>query len=233
MDAFYDAYVDYVRNVIPLKVRHLWDVTRRLTDPVPLSEALQSHVDIFRKTTLFTGGNYWDFWQGGVPEWERIKRRIETLFETHGQDADSESLEQACLALLWPQIEPCIEKLSRPIVRQEHRPYRCWAYAVGKGDPSHLDLHFANASVGSTGSPKRSHDLRARTVPAPSSRPLMPHRCSTWASDGNSFPAARRRGEAVGDSTQVQRSRPRPGIPAHLIGPDPPSTAARSSQHSG
>jgi hypothetical protein len=147
MDAFYDAYADYVRNVIPLKVRHLWDVTQRTSDPVPLSVALQSHVDIFRKTMPFTGENYWDFWQGKVPEWEAIKRQIRLLFEQHEGDSNTDALEQACVAYLWPFIEPCMETLSRPIQEQEDRPYGCWAYLPNKDEPQQMDLHFANAYV--------------------------------------------------------------------------------------
>jgi len=145
MDAFYEAYADYVRNVIPLKIWHVWDLSRRATEPVPVSDALVSHVDIFRKTHYYRKRKYWDFWEGKIPEWEETKARICEIFERHVQDRTSEAIERACLDYLWPLMEPCIQHLSRPLVEKEDRPYGCWDCQLKEDEPNVVVVHFANA----------------------------------------------------------------------------------------
>ena len=50
MDDLYKWRENYVKNVVPLMIWHVWDLSRREKNPIPQWEALDNYVDIYRLT---------------------------------------------------------------------------------------------------------------------------------------------------------------------------------------
>ncbi|MCP4640435.1 MAG: hypothetical protein GY851_08385 [bacterium] len=142
MDAHAEAYVDYVRGVIPLKIWHAWNLNRRADGRIPAAKVLEEYVDIWRKTRHYDGDTGPGHEGFASPEWDRMKCALLDLFAQHADDTTSETLEQASLDYLWPDVEPCIEKESRPPRKGEDRPFGCWTYTLRPNNE--FSVHITN-----------------------------------------------------------------------------------------
>jgi len=170
MNPFYEDYADYVRGVIPLMIFHLWFISRRQADPVPLEQGLEKCVDILRKTTIHPiGGGKPDF---SHPEWITVKEHISALFQKHKADPASLALEKDCRDYLWPLMTPRFENDSRPPGKGPDRPFGCWKYEFRKDElVIHIDNAFRPESPFTTRLEEFADDLRRLIRQAKSERP--------------------------------------------------------------
>lgn len=142
MDAFAEAYVEYLEGVVPLSIWHAWDRSCRRADAVPLDDMLEQHTDLWRKTKYY--GGKWSPGDEGAPppDWMRMKADLTAMFDAHRGNDDSAVLEAACWDYLWPLMEPCVGKNARPPRKGPDRPFGCWTYYIRQG--RQVSVHIAN-----------------------------------------------------------------------------------------
>ena len=101
------AHRDYTTRVVGLMIWYARELSRR-RPPVPVEVALEQHVDIMRKTSLFDGRHPADGLDPPIPAWDALRRDLASLIE--GQDgSSSEALEDAC----WDRLAPLSSRTSR------------------------------------------------------------------------------------------------------------------------
>lgn len=131
------AQRDYVTKVVRLMIWYVWHLSIR-SNSVPTDEALDRHVDIMRKTTLFDGRHPAEGLKPSVPEWNALKTELALRIGTY-TDLHTELLEDTCWALLEPYITPTFDR-----VVETRQLYGCWSYEIPDNKPHTIDIHFAN-----------------------------------------------------------------------------------------
>ncbi len=181
---------DYVRRLTRLK---LWYV-RWLMDNegMGFEEAVRGRVNLYRMTILSGDADR------GIPEdmdaWEGLLGGLGELYRERRADVDTEAIEAEGLKLLWPQLEPAIERDLRIRDAWLASAIGCFKYEFTKfyGDPEsedYLTLHFRNAYRADSPFhhiPEMADSLREIVPRAEEERPDV-----TWVQMGswlNSFP---------------------------------------------
>ena len=136
MDAL-TAHRDYTTRIIRLMIWYVWHLDRR-DNPVPILAALDTNVDVMRKTTLYDGRHPADGLKPPVPEWDALKSKLASLIAAH-TDPDTSPLEEACWSILEPYVAPNLEEApgGKPT-------YGCWTYTFRDEKPLAIDIHFGN-----------------------------------------------------------------------------------------
>lgn len=112
---------------------------------VTVDEALDVRVDILRKTMLYDGRHPGIRLDPPNAEWEDLKARLASILLRHAHDEDTSALEDACLLVLWPLVEPMLEDAFSRSREFSTGPFDCWRFAYKDEPDPAIDLHFANA----------------------------------------------------------------------------------------
>lgn len=116
-----------------------------------VSEALDTRVDILRKTTVYDGRHPALKMDPPNVGWEDLKNRLEIKIRAHADAVDSRGLEEECWEILEPLISPILHDSSLKSQQFSKGPYACWRYTFAAEyypNPqvaNCIDLHFANA----------------------------------------------------------------------------------------
>jgi len=137
---------EYVQEVIKLKLWYVWRLHK--CDDVDFETAATKRVGICRLTVF--GG---DEAQGRAEDtegWESVLRELREMCERHAADVTSAAVEAEGLALLWPYLEPCIERDVAEAAQWLADSFGCFKYEYRPfyADPNsadHLTLHVRNA----------------------------------------------------------------------------------------
>jgi hypothetical protein len=120
----------------------VWELARRSEDPVSVHESLDRYVDLYRKTRYYDGG-LCPTDEGFVcQDWELVKYEIDSILQKHECDTSSRRFERDCLALLWPLMEPRLERDAQPLRKGPERTHGCWTHTIR--EQTQLSLHIAN-----------------------------------------------------------------------------------------
>lgn len=182
---------EYVREVTRLKLWYAWRLQKH--QGLAFETAVAKRVGI-RQLTVF-GGNR----DHGRPEevagWQGVLGELEELYARHGADTTSEGVEAEGLALLYPYLEPCIERDAAEAVQWLADSFGCFKYEYRSfyAEPDsadHLTLHVRNAYQPESPFQHVSEmieSLRALSARATLERPDVTWvQCATWL---NSLPA--------------------------------------------
>ena len=129
-----EAHQDYTTQVVKLMIWHVHELAHRDVEPISALRALDTNVDIMRKTTLFDGRHPA---LGLDPPVTLLKQ---ALAEQIMSRDNTDELEFSCWQLLSPYLARWLEQA--PIATY---PFGCWNYNVDDNRPSHLNIHFLNA----------------------------------------------------------------------------------------
>lgn len=136
-DSLYKAHKEYVTEVVKLMFFHIWDLAQR--GVMPLSQGLNEVAWLYRLTTFNNGKQ--PLAEGLVnPQWLEMKAKLTTLMEACADPADSSSMEEECLEMLMPYLEPKFEKDSR----RSESTFHCWMYGMNE-DNTLASVHIVNA----------------------------------------------------------------------------------------
>ena len=205
---------DYVRRLVALKLWHAWRLHK--CDDVDLETALVTRVDLYRLSVFGTDA------QGGGPEdaegWQRVLDDLGAVYERHDADAMSSEIEVEGLALLWPSLEPRIERDAAQAAQTVAESSGCFTceYTAFYAEPEsadHLTLHVRNAHQPDSPFqhlPEMIENLQSLIAGAQRERAdVMWVQCGTWL---NSFPPFARLFPQVWAETAV------PGTPGNHFG---------------
>jgi len=137
---------EFVEGMTKLNLWYAWRLQRR--EGLDFETVFAKRVRIYQMT-VFAGDS-----RNGKSEdtdgWQRVLGELRELYERHRSEATSEEIEAEGLALLWPYLEPAIERdvalnaqwfqESFGCFKYEYRPF----YAEPDSD-DHLTLHVYNA----------------------------------------------------------------------------------------
>ena len=119
----YEAFADFTASSVRLMV---WYARQLIYHRVPagsLDEALDTRVDILRKTRLYDGRRPAMGLDPPNAEWEQLKERLASELKTHSEDEDTRMLEDGCLSIVWPLVEP--RSANRPLTPSRTGSCRC------------------------------------------------------------------------------------------------------------
>jgi len=181
---------EYVQGVTKLKLWYVWRLWKR--EGVDFEIAATKRVGICRLTVF--GGDEGRGRSEDTVGWQNVLGDLREVFERHRADATSTEIEAEGLALLWPYLEPCLERDVAEAAQWLANPFGCFKYEYRPfyAEPEsadHLTLHVRNAYR--PDSPFRHvsgmiESLRAIAACAPRERPDVTWvQCATWL---NSFP---------------------------------------------
>lgn len=136
-DSLYEAHEEYVTEVIKLMVFHIWDLARCGT--MPVIQGLDEVAWLYRLTTFNNGRQPL---QEGFdnPPWLEMKAKLADIMKSCTDPTSSNSIEEKCLEMLMPHLEPKFEKDSR---RSENK-FHCWMYGMND-DKTMASVHIVNA----------------------------------------------------------------------------------------
>jgi len=182
---------EYVREITKLKLWYVWLLWQR--SGMDLETAFAKRVGLCRLTVF--GGDADRGRAGDTGGWQNVLRELREVYERHSAEATSKQIEAGGLALLWPYLEPCIERDAAEAAewladsfgcfRYEYRPF----YSEPESD-DHLTLHVRNAYQPDSPfqhSPEMIESLLTITTRAERERlDVEWAQCATWL---NSLPA--------------------------------------------
>ena len=185
-----DIHREFVLEVTKLKLWYVWWLLKH--EGVAFETALTRRVGICQLTVF--GGNR----ERGRPEdvagWRVVLGELEDLYRRHGAGSSSEEIEAEGLALLWPYLEPCIERDAAEATAWLAESFGCFQYEYRPfyAEPTstdHLTLHVRNAYQPESPFrhvPEMVDSLQAITKRAEHERPDVTWvQCATWL---NSLP---------------------------------------------
>ena len=188
MDDFHKWRENYVKNVVPLMIWHVWSLAHRKENPIEPWQALDQYVDIYRKTVYCKKSlNPNEVKDLNDPKWNELKRRIISVLENYPQESETQKIEAHCMEFLWPLLKAKIEYDCCLSVEGAKSPYGCWKYDIIN---ECVVLHFENAVRPQ--SPfddiqTLARDLSRLLEEAKASNPQLTQvRCGTWL---NNLPA--------------------------------------------
>ena len=186
MDAL-AAHRDYTVRVIHLMIWYVWTLSRR-PDSVSILTALDQHVDLMRKTTLYDGRHPAEGLTPPVPEWDELKTELASRIAPH-DDPDTSTLEADCWSVLEPFVTPNLQ--SAPTSKPSHG---CWSYAFRDEKPLAIDIHFGNGYRPDSPFRDRRQDLIANLLKliadAVEERPTVTTiQCDSWLNQFEPFAA--------------------------------------------
>lgn len=142
----FKTFTDFTDGSLRLMVCYARELVYHREPPVTLHNALDIRVDILRKTTLYDGRHPGLGLDPPIPEWDELKARLEAILARHSQDEDTGALEEACLSILWPLVEPTLKDAYSRSREFSAGPFGCWRFGYKEPERT-IDLHFANAFV--------------------------------------------------------------------------------------
>lgn len=137
---------EYVREVTKLKLWRVWWLQRH--EGMDFETAATNRVQIFRLTVFASDPRYG---RGEHPDgWQQVLDELRAAYEPHGADATSEAVEAEGLDLLWPHLEPAIERDVAEDEEWRKGSFGCFKYEyhsfyVEPDSEDHLTLHVRNA----------------------------------------------------------------------------------------
>lgn len=123
---------------------HVIDLQRSSAKNITISEALDTRVDVLRKTTLYDGRHPAGQLDPPNQPWESLKSKLESIVAPHIHSDDTTEAEEQCWDLLAPLIYPKLEEEVKALEDANSGPYECWRPNVKTGDSGYIELHFDN-----------------------------------------------------------------------------------------
>ncbi len=138
---------EYVRDLAKLKLWYVWRLLKR--EEVDFEAAISKRVGIVRMS-VFWGDDPRSPGPADADGWSRVLAKLRAVYEKHEHDPTSEAIESEGLALLWPYLEPAIERRLAENERWLEQAIGCFQYEyrpfyAEPDSEDHLTLHVRNA----------------------------------------------------------------------------------------
>lgn len=187
----YERGCEHARELAKLKLWYIWWLRKH--ENLDFETAVGKRVGISRMTVSW-GDDPRNAEPADLERWQRLLAGLRKLYEEHSEDATSEAIETEGMRLLWPCLEPAVERDLAVAAQWLRESYGCFKYEYhplyaepNSGD--HLTLHVRNAYQPDSPFrhfPEMAASLREIISRAERERPdVSMVQCATWL---NSLP---------------------------------------------
>ena len=143
----YETACEHARELAKLKLWYVWWLQKH--EGLDFETAVSRRVGLLRMTILW-GDDPGDPKPADLDEWRRLLTDLRNLYEKHDGDATSDVFEAEAVALLWPFLEPAVERDLSVAAQWLKEGIGCFQYEFRPfyTEPSsedYLTLHVRNA----------------------------------------------------------------------------------------